>query len=83
MSIDSTPMAFRHAPGPPLFVANIGNSNCAFLDGETAPLVKFASAAITIPLDLDLWHRRLAHHHLGDVKALLRHWYGHRLKVSS
>ena len=27
----------------------------------------------TIPLDLDLWHRRLAHHHLADVKALLHH----------
>ena len=52
-------------------MANIGNSNCAFLDGETAPLVEFASAATTVPLDLDLWHRRLAHHHLGDVKALL------------
>ena len=66
-------MAFRQPPGPPLFVANIGNSNCAFLDGETVPLVEFASAATTIPLDLDLWHRRLAHHHLTDVKALLHH----------
>ena len=64
-------MAFRRPPGPPLFIANIGNSNCAFLDGETVPLVEFASAATTIPLDLNLWHRRLAHHHLADVKALL------------
>ena len=64
-------MAFRRAPGPSLFVANIENSNCAFLDGETASLIKFASAATTIPLDLDLWHRKLAHHHLADVKALL------------
>ena len=66
-------MAFRRQPGPVLFVANIGTSNCAFLDGETAPLVEFASAAMTIPLDLDLWHRRLAHHHLANVKALLHH----------
>jgi len=66
-------MAFRHHPGPVLFMANIGMSNCAFLDGETAPLVKIVSAAITIPLDLDLWYRRLAHHHLADVNALLRH----------
>ena len=64
-------MAFRRCPGPVLFMANIGNSNCAFLDGEIAPLVEFVSAATTIPLDLDLWHRRLAHHHLADVKALL------------
>ena len=73
MSITSTHMAFRQPPGPPLFMANIGNSNCIFLDGETAPLVKFASAATTIPLDLNLWHRRLAHHHLTDVKVLLHH----------
>jgi len=65
VSIDSMKMAFR--PGPILFVANIGNSNSAFLAGEAAPIVKFASAATTIPLDLDLWHRRLAHHHLADV----------------
>jgi len=73
VSINTTQMAFRQPPGPVLFVANIANSNCAFLDGETAPLVEFASAATTIPLDLDLWHRRLAHHHLADVKALLHH----------
>ena len=35
------------------------------------PKSKFASAATTIPLDFDLWHRRLVHHHLADVKALL------------
>ena len=64
-------MAFRRHPGLVLFVANIGTSNCAFLDGKTAPLVEFVSAATTIPLDLNLWHRRLAHHHLADVKALL------------
>ena len=64
-------MAFRRRPGPILFVASIGNSNSAFLEGETAPIVEFASAATTIPLDLDLWHRRLAHHHLADVKSLL------------
>ena len=71
VSIDLMHMAFRHRPGPVLFMANIGNSNCALLDGETAPLVEFASAATTVPLDLNLWHRRFAHHHLTDVKALL------------
>ena len=52
------------------FTATISDSNAAFLDGTTAPLVEYASAATTIPLDLDLWHRRLAHHHLQDVKKL-------------
>ena len=69
VSINAMQMAFRHHPGSFLFVANIGTNNCAFLDGETAPLVEFASAATTIPLDLDLWHRRLAHHHLADVNV--------------
>ena len=73
VSIDAMQMAFRCHPGPVLFIENIGMSNCTFLDGETVPLVEFASAAMTIPLDLNLWHRRLAHHHLADVKALLRH----------
>ena len=48
VSIDLMHMAFRHRPGPVLFMANIGNSNCAFLDGEIAPLVEFVSAATTI-----------------------------------
>ena len=33
---------------------------------------KYASAAITLPLDLDLWHRRLGHHHYKGVKKLLK-----------
>ena len=36
VSIDAMQMAFRHHPRPVLFVANIGTSNCTFLDGETA-----------------------------------------------
>ena len=52
-------------------VATIGNSNAAFLDGSTVLLTEYASAATTIPLDIDLWHRRLAHHHLASVRTLL------------
>ena len=46
--------------------------NAAFLDGTTVPLEEYASAATTLPLDLDLWHRRLAHHHYEGVKKLLK-----------
>jgi len=63
-------MSFQHPAGNTLFTATIGDSNAAFLDGTTVPLAEHASAATTIPLDLNLWHRRLAHHHLQDVKKL-------------
>jgi len=34
-------------------------------------LAEYASAATTFPLDIDLWHRRLAYHHLAGVRTLL------------
>jgi len=49
--------------GTTFFTATISDSNAALLDGTTVPLAEYASAAIKLPLDLDLWHRRLAHHH--------------------
>ncbi|OAX30825.1 hypothetical protein K503DRAFT_668819, partial [Rhizopogon vinicolor AM-OR11-026] len=57
--------------GSPLFAASISDSNSAFLNGQTVPIAEYASAAITLPLDIDLWHRRLAHHHLAGVRTLL------------
>jgi len=70
VTIDSSKMSFKHPDGIIWFTATISDSNAAFLDGTTAPLTEYASAATTIPLDLDLWHRRLAHHHLQDIKNL-------------
>ncbi|KAF9221318.1 hypothetical protein BS17DRAFT_785772 [Gyrodon lividus] len=64
-------MSFSRPPGPPLFVASINDNNAAFLDGTTEAISKFAQPAAAVPLDLSLWHRRLAHHHLARVKALL------------
>jgi len=64
-------MSFECPTGTPLFVASISNSNAAFLDGSTVPLAKYASAATALPLDIDLWHRRLDHHHLAGVRTLL------------
>src|ERR1700709_1628163 len=68
---DSELMSFERPTGTPLFVASISASNAAFLDGSTVPLAEYASAATTVPLDIDLWHRRLAHHHLAGVRTLL------------
>ena len=47
------------------FVAKVGDDNVGYLVGETIvdqEYVKSAVASSTLPLDLTLWHRRLAHH---------------------
>ena len=71
LTITASQMSFERPTGTPLFVASISNSNAAFLDGSTVPLAEYASAATTLPLDIELWHRRLAHHHLAGVRMLL------------
>jgi len=72
--ITAPQMSFKeHHTGIPLFIASISNSNAAFLDGETVPLAEYVSAATTLTLDIDLWHRRLAHHHLAGIRTLLDH----------
>jgi hypothetical protein len=68
--INATHMSFSRSNGPPLFVAPINEHNAAFLDGVTEAITEYASPATTVPLDLALWHRRLAHHNLTDVKVL-------------
>ena len=72
VTIDSSKMSFKHPDGRVWFTASIGDSNAAFLDGSTVPITEYASAATTLPLDLHLWHRRLAHHHYEGVKKLLK-----------
>ena len=72
VSIDTIKMSFEHPAGNLLFTATISASNAAFLGGSTVPLMEYASAPTTLPLDLDLWHRRLAHNHLEGVKRLLK-----------
>ena len=54
------------------FQAKTGASNSAFLVGETIPVEEFASlsSATTLPLDWDLWHRHLCHHHLAGIRKL-------------
>ena len=51
--INSSHMSFERPTGTPLFVASISASNAAFLDGSTVPLAEYASAATTVPLDID------------------------------
>ena len=72
VNINPSTMVFSHPPGPPLFAATINDSNAAFLDGTTLPITQFARPASTLPLDLFLWHHRLAHHHLEEVRTLYK-----------
>ena len=66
-------MSFNHSKRPSLFIAPINEHNAAFLDSVTEPITKYVSPATTVPLDLALWHHKLAHHNLTDVKALIEH----------
>src|ERR1700677_4603218 len=54
------------------FQAKTGPSTAAFLVGDTIPVEEFASlsSATTLPLDWDLWHCRLCHHHLAGIRKL-------------
>jgi len=69
--INSTHMSFSRSNGPPLFVAPINQHNAAFLNSVTEPITEYACPAATVPLNSALWHCRLAHHNLTDVKVLI------------
>ena len=53
-----------------LFSAQINENNTAFLDGTTDTNSESASYISTLPLDILLWHRRLAHHDHNSVKQM-------------
>jgi len=55
-----------------LFCASINSNNSAHLDGVTEAISEYAHFTSTLPMDLHLWHRRLAHHNYADVKKMLR-----------
>jgi hypothetical protein len=64
-------MSFARSDGPPLFVTPINEHNATFLDGVTEPITEFTHPAMTVALDLSLWHCKLTHHNLTDVEALI------------
>jgi hypothetical protein len=57
--------------GTTLFTATINEQNAAFLKGTTIAVSEFAKLSSTLPMDLSLSHRRLAHHNYDDVKKLI------------
>src|SRR5271168_2781560 len=60
VSIDAHEMRFKRE-GTLLFTAQINENNAAFLDGATDANLESAHHISTLPLDISLWHRRLAH----------------------
>ena len=60
-------MRFMHE-GTSIFTAQINENNAAFLDGSTDDKSHTANFVSTLPVDISLWHRRLAHHDYNSVK---------------
>ena len=70
VTINSTSLFFRKG-GKLLFTATFSPiSKCAYLDGTVQPPTEAASLVSTCPLDLTLWHRRLSHLNIQDVKRM-------------
>ena len=65
-------MKFYHTGKLP-FSATVDDHRVAKLDGYTvhSSHVESANPPTTVPLDLQLWHRRFSHLNYSDVKRLV------------
>jgi hypothetical protein len=74
--IDGQSMDFMRS-GETLFTAPINKHNAAYLSGttvdhsQTTP-EETAKAISTLPVDLELWHRRYAHHYTAGIQKLVQ-----------
>src|SRR6202789_1608872 len=68
--IDAHEMTFKR-DNTLLFTAQINENNAAFLDGATDANSESASYISTLPIDISLWHRRLAHHDYNSVRGMI------------
>ena len=66
-----------------LFTVTIDRNNAAFLNGTTLTASEHVQLVSTLPLDYSLWHRRLAHHNLADVKRMVQKDLVTRVKLHS
>jgi len=73
VNVNSSHMAYCWPPGIPIFMATINDNNATFLNGTTKAISQYANPATSIPLNLALWHCRLSHYNLAEVKALIEH----------
>jgi hypothetical protein len=69
ITISADAITFKQG-GRTLFTATIHSNNSAELDGTTATS-ETAYSVSTLPLDLNLWHRRFIHHNYADVRSIL------------
>ena len=70
--IDAHKMRFR-CNGTVLFSAQINENNAAFLDSATDANLESAHLMSTLPLNILLWHRRLAHRDYNSVRHMIVH----------
>jgi transposase InsO family protein len=56
-----------------LFTASINSEGIGYLNGSTIDISENVQLASTLPLDLNLWHRRLGHLNYDGIKKMLRH----------
>src|SRR6202789_4522744 len=70
VNIDASEMRFKR-DNTLLFTAQINENNAAFLDGTTDAISEYANFISTLPVDISLWHRRLAHHDYNSVKMMI------------
>ena len=69
-----------------LFCAPIDPTHTAYLSGSVLPITHFANLSAVsgiLPLDLSLWHHRLAHHHYQGVKSLISKSLATGIKLNS
>ncbi len=83
VSIDDTTMHFMRGKET-VFTATINDQNAAYLNGTTLTAsMEQAHYTSTLPLDYSLWHRRLAHHNVADVKRMIQHQLVTGIKLQS
>ena len=58
--------------GATLFTATVTPHNTGIVDGSTELNPEFAHAASTLPMDINLWHRRCAHHSHATITKLIQ-----------
>ena len=71
--------------GNTYFVAKVNSSTIAYLQGTTIPIPETAnlSSSTTLPMDLELWHRRLCHPSFPVLRKMIRENLVTGLKITS
>ena len=82
VEIDSLEMRFTR-DDMLLFTAQINENNTAFQDGSTDANLESASYISTLPVDISLWHRCLAHRDYKSVKDMISKQLVTRIDIKS